>query len=348
MSVLAQLGTWCSNLFAAVFPARDMRRAANKKTKTEIYVTKEGAAVLQRQLLSKPIASVQIQPLNVVLKQLKKRTRVILTLNADLFIERQTSLPASAINRAANILELDLPRVTPLKRKEVISSWFPRGNAGSNKVAITQLIAKKALVSEIIERISNESHSRVVAVAFRPKAGGAFPGLTQPDGRPFGYGHEQAWRRVALAAPLVGVISVSLAGYLMVSKQHAEMGQIQLGIKELQEKAAVVRQQLEVQKEQSTKLTYVQALRSNRVKPTAIWAELTKALPDTASLQGLAIRGGTLQIEGQAKDAEQLINLLESSDLIQKVRFSSPVIKNPGEAIARFSIAVDVVSDAAK
>ncbi|MOA51550.1 hypothetical protein D3C78_1747130 [compost metagenome] len=49
-----------------------------------------------------------------------------------------------------------------------------------------------------------------------------------------------------------------------------------------------------------------------------------------------------MRLDGESAEASSLISLLESSPLLENVRFASPVTANPGTARERFSLVADV------
>jgi general secretion pathway protein L len=66
--------------------------------------------------------------------------------------------------------------------------------------------------------------------------------------------------------------------------------------------------------------------------------ELTRLLPDNTWLSRFELNGQTLRIQGESGSASSLIGLLEDSELLMTVDFTSPVTINPRSRRERFSI----------
>ncbi len=74
---------------------------------------------------------------------------------------------------------------------------------------------------------------------------------------------------------------------------------------------------------------------------------LTQLLPDDTWLQSLELNAGKLVIQGQARTATRLIELLEASGRFHNPTFQAPVQVNPQTSTERFNIAVQVKPDSA-
>ena len=75
-----------------------------------------------------------------------------------------------------------------------------------------------------------------------------------------------------------------------------------------------------------------------------LWAELTRLIPDDTWLEQLSRRGDRLHVVGYSENASSLIELFESSDLVEDVRFDAPVTVDSDKARQRFTIAATLVS----
>lgn len=74
-------------------------------------------------------------------------------------------------------------------------------------------------------------------------------------------------------------------------------------------------------------LVAVQAAQDGRIPALPVLRELTEALPPGAWLQGLTMDRQGVELVGQSDAASALIPLLEASDRLERVEFTSPVTK---------------------
>jgi general secretion pathway protein L len=74
-------------------------------------------------------------------------------------------------------------------------------------------------------------------------------------------------------------------------------------------------------------LSALQAVQDNPVPALPALRELTDMLPPGAWLQGLTMDGQGVELVGQSDAASSLIPLLETSDRLERVEFTSPVTK---------------------
>jgi len=73
--------------------------------------------------------------------------------------------------------------------------------------------------------------------------------------------------------------------------------------------------------------------------------ELTAILPDDTWLEKFSMNAGQVKFQGQTASSPELIRLLESSEIFNKVKFESPVIQSQGGASERFSIVAEIKKD---
>lgn len=66
--------------------------------------------------------------------------------------------------------------------------------------------------------------------------------------------------------------------------------------------------------------------------------EISRVVPDDTWLSQVQVKQDTVRIQGESEGASSLIGLLETSELLRDVRFSSPVTKNPRTSQDRFVI----------
>jgi len=71
----------------------------------------------------------------------------------------------------------------------------------------------------------------------------------------------------------------------------------------------------------------LQSVKTARIQPLPVLRELTETLPASVWLQALSMGTDGVELTGQADSASQLIPLLEASEWLERVEFTSPVTK---------------------
>src|SRR5438034_10483005 len=92
-----------------------------------------------------------------------------------------------------------------------------------------------------------------------------------------------------------------------------------------QGEAKKVRDQIDAIESSSQRIASLRKAKLDAPSPLAVWAELTRLLPDTAWLASLAISQSSVTIDGTAQSAENLIALLDGSPMFEDVAFTGPV-----------------------
>ena len=81
--------------------------------------------------------------------------------------------------------------------------------------------------------------------------------------------------------------------------------------------------------------------RSGYVPPVALLRELTAQIPEHTWLSRLAISRGEVHLQGESAAATELLQLLESIELLRDVQFQSPVSRGDESGKEQFTIVAD-------
>ncbi len=143
---------------------------------------------------------------------------------------------------------------------------------------------------------------------------------------------------------LLGIVVVAMALNLIVPlyMEKARLGRIG---QEIASRRSEVRAIEAIRQEASTIDADVSAIRSFKESSPMtldIMKELTTILPKTVWLTRLRITGETVEIEGYAASATEVLPRLEQSPLFKKVEFSSPTIRDTRLNADRFVIKMEI------
>jgi general secretion pathway protein L len=332
---------WWRSEVAGMIPARDPRHALNRKSRTEVVVDRQGLRVFGKQRLTAPLNDRSPNAGLEKLQSLRRGEKVVLTLDEGVCFVRRTSIPQAAEQHASQILDLELARVLPVSSSDVVKGWYRTATGESGKIGAVQVVARKSLIAEASETL-RKSGARIVGIAFRSSGGEAFPLVLTREGTVFGAVSENRWKAAATIAGASLLLAAAFVGYSALGIQNRDRLAIEIKTAEVQKPATEIRRQIEATQAQSKQTASLFELRQKQPSILACLEELSRLLPDKAWVQTVSISERTVQIEGSAMDAEALIKVLDASALFANPRFSSPLIKNPGEPQIRFSIALDL------
>jgi general secretion pathway protein L len=238
--------------------------------------------------------------------------------------------PRPALSNIDRILALEVNRATPFSPKDVLSGWYELpGEDDADYVGVAHVIARREDIWPAVERVG-ERGFRIARVVLRSDPDELIElnmRLDVPE-RPA----DRLWRAVGVASGLLSAVLMFTAGSMLLARQAAELESLEQRLAAVQAEAKRVNDEVEAIAASSRELFLLRAERAASVFPLAVWAELTRIVPDGAWLAGILIDGNEVTIDGNAGSAERLIALLDDSPVFEQVTFTGPVTKKPGGA----------------
>lgn len=244
--------------------------------------------------------------------------------------------PRPALPNIDRILALEVSRATPFSPGDVLSGWYELpGQDDADQIGIAHVIARREDVWPAVELL-RERGVRIGRVVLRSSADELIElnmRLEMPE-RPA----DRIWRAIGLGSALLsGVLGVTAVSTLF-ARQAAELEVLEQRLTVAQAEAKRVRDEVDTITASSHELSLLRSERAASVFSLAVWAELTRIVPDGAWLSGIVINGSEVTIDGNAGSAERLVALIDDSPLFEQVSFTGPVTKLQGGDTDRFSI----------
>jgi general secretion pathway protein L len=334
---------WILTQLGSLFSECDSRTAANVETRTEIALGADGGSLYRNQPLSLQLQhSFLVATATDIVElaaQLRQNERFVLSFTDPACFTREATLPAQVMHHAEEILALDIERLTPFRRDEVLSLWS-LSNA-SMPARLRHAVIKKSAVHLTLAQLDSNK-ANLVALAVRGPGESAWPSLIEHDGSPFGARQQKRWQKIsAIAFALLFATGLGLS-YMAEKRIRTALSDIQSAIADVQPKAMAVRADLDAEAVANQKAVALMNARSNSTSIIGLWTELTHIMPDDTWLQSVSVKGNSVLVEGFARDAEKLIPAMEDSVIFSNVKFAAPLVQNPSDQKVRFSIAFDV------
>jgi general secretion pathway protein L len=234
---------------------------------------------------------------------------------------RSFRLPAAAKENLAGAIAAELDRVTPFTPEQVYLMW-QAGPVQGREIPIDLAVVPRRLA----DPLRAEGVARLVA------PDGAPDWLTGLNFLPRG----ALGGRPALSRPVVLVLLLALS--LPSAASYWRGQHLQSRLAEVQREAA---QTLVLSREVASRRAGLSPLdieRASRPSVSLLLADLTRALPDGAYLDGLAIDGQSLSLSGYASSAAAVIPALAQSGRFSDVHFTGGVTREPERGLERFQI----------
>jgi len=256
---------------------------------------------------------------------------VAIELAEESLLRRSLSLPRLTDEDLRQAVELDVRAASPFAEEDTIWGFdAQRGERMRVEIALTS----RKLVERQIE-------------ALGPRLGGLQPELWAGGERPFvipGYGEPArlaSARRMRLALFALLALTAALLGALAVTPtlQLRERAMEAVGKREQLARAVAPQSQM---RDELTRLgdqiRLLGAASERRRDVVALIDQITRQLPDDATLTRMEITGGVVRLIGQADNAAQLLQTLGANPAFRDVRAPSGIAKAPAGGKEGFTI----------
>ncbi len=278
-----------------------------------------------RQLLGECLRGSRINSQNIIFRL--PRAQVL---------RRTLDLPAAALENLREVLSFEMDRHTPFKAEEVFFDHRILGGR-DDRLSVELVMVPKNSAETVIRAGSalGMAPSRVGVVGEAPAAFRLYPNLSSN-------------KRPRLASALTALLAIAMVGllsaafYLPLEQKKERLDVLREELKVAQnkaKKAEAVRQEVD---QRLASGAFLVERKQSRAPVSSVLAEITELLPDHTWVLQFGWRDDRLVLSGYSGKATDLIGLLERSDLLDKVRFNSPVTADPRVGLDRFNLTATV------
>ncbi|MEH6826301.1 MAG: PilN domain-containing protein, partial [Motiliproteus sp.] len=275
-------------------------------------------------------------------RQRVKSLQSILLLPPEQTLHRSVWLPLAAEDNLAAVLCYELDRLTPFRGEQVYSAHrvLQRDTAGK-RLQVELRLCPRSYLDPLLAQLR--------ALSILP----AQVTLAQPDGSdmadlnllPQAQRH-RGWRLSQLINALLLVTAVGLlAAWLLVplyrlQTQAARLEPLLQNAHAQAQEAQTLRKKLQQLRRD---ISYLAEKHSSEVKKLDILQELTLILPDDTWVQQLQLQDQEVRLQGQAAEAATVVQMLENSPLLHRVKFRSPVTQDLRTDSERYHLSAELV-----
>jgi general secretion pathway protein L len=270
----------------------------------------------------------------------------VLRLSAGDVLERTLQIPKAAKDVIEPVIENQLERLVPWPREATCYGYRLTGTStqSPDQLDVHVVATPRYIVDAALDRLRRIGLSpQLVDYAPDPNEPIGVPLLSlAPDTRK----RTAALLHVACMMLLGLAVLASMAGAYSAWDLRERHKSMEAGISERQSRLAEIRSRGKLA--QAYKQHHAKLAQRRLEEPAAVILieALSRALPNSAYLTELDIRGREVRIAGRSPDPTQLIALLESSPQFENVAFSAPTTREETGGLRAFSITARTRADA--
>lgn len=345
-SLAAFLGWWLGEL-AGLLPRRVRERGRRERRGSVLIFGRQQSVVLERGAEGERVlgsleadAPDHDQRLRELLKQARRRRLVTVRLSDELGLRKLLDLPLAAKEDLDQMLRFEMDRLTPFRADEVYFAHRVLGSDAQNRRMSVELqLAPKREIDRVLEAAQRFGIAPArIELAVGP--GGAGP-LNLLPGEPRQGTREQRLNRVlAVLALVLAFCAIAIP----LQRQRAAVAQLEAEVaaaKTQAEESLALRDRLD----QLTRSAQFLVDRKTRTPLVLeVLEELTRLVPDQAYIVQLELRDQTLELQGFASAASDLIGVLDGSPLFKAPQFRSPVTQDRESGAERFHVSVELAA----
>jgi general secretion pathway protein L len=286
-------------------------------------------------------ASLQRQQVHELLAKndLAEAPRFLL-LEQDTILSKEISLPVAAESNLSQVLTFEMDRQTPFKASDVYFGWeILDRNAETGQIRLEINVIPRGDVDKSIHFLN--------ARGLPPSGVDVLE-----DGKTKGLNLLPAEQRVrmvnrkvrlnyALVAAAIALLALVMTQSLYL-RSH-QVGELEVAISEVQGEARRVRRIKEQIRDTSEAAGFLTVRRDASPLAIELLADITRLLPDDTYLDRLVISQTSVQMQGKSQNAQQLIEAVNESELLDDASFRGSTRLDARSGLEIFEINANII-----
>jgi len=301
----------------------------NRKLKPLLTLSGDQDVSLQQQ---------QVEDL-LVEEELIEAPRFLL-LQLDSVLNTEVRLPAAAEPNLAQVLAFEMDRQTPFRATDVYYDWNILDRGGeSGQIRLELYVAPRSEVDALIQAVSGRGF-QLTGVDIVDGDNTLGLNLLPPDRR-----SRVTNRRVRfnMALGAVCVVLLALVMAQSLSLRSHQVHELEEAILAVQGEARAVTRIKEQIEDNSEAAGFLAKKRAETPLSIAVLADITRILPDDTYLDRLVISKTSVQMQGKSQNAQQLIEMVNESPLLDESAFRGSTRLDARSGLEIFEVNANVV-----
>jgi general secretion pathway protein L len=251
-------------------------------------------------------------------------------------------LPAAVEKELRSALTHELDRLTPFAIDDVVFDYRVRERNDTSLLVDIALVRRTAL-DEVVAKLERLG-LRATAATTEDTDGARLPLNLLPRRRRLRLPAARLSFRPALAVGAALLLIAAL--YLPLSLYDRVLVKQTATVEAARREAVAARARLTEQEAALENGALLAVRRGGYVPAVALLRELTAQIPEHTWLSRFAISRDEVQLQGESGAATELLQLLESTELLRDVQFQAPVARSDGAGKERFTIVAKLARSA--
>jgi len=286
-------------------------------------------------------ATLQRQEVDDLLEQneLLEAPRFML-LDKDAALIKELKLPLAAESNLAQVLNFEMDRQTPFKASGVYFDWKILERDGTTGQLRLQLFVVPRQAAERVRGVLTDRGFELAGIDVRDGARTLGLNLLPSDQRVRTI-NRKARLNLALGGICVLLLAVVMAQSLYL-RDH-QVKELEAAIAEVQGEArevAQIRKQIE---DASAAAGFLASRRTGSPLAIEVLADVTRLLPDDTYLDRLVIGASNVQMQGKSQNAQQLIERVNESELLDAAAFRGSTRLDARSGLEIFEVNAQIV-----
>jgi general secretion pathway protein L len=290
-------------------------------------------------------ASLQNQQVEDLLlnNELNEAPRFLL-LGLESILARELKLPMATESNLAQVLTFEMDRQTPFRASDVYFDWKVLQRGGeSGQITLKIFVVPRAEVDGLVKSVTGRGF-RLAGVDITD--GDRTLGLNLlPADRRVRAVNRKARMNFAMGAASVFLLALVMAQSLYLrSHQIAELEEAITQVQGEARDVMRIKQQIE---DTSEAAGFLAMRRAESPLAIEVLADITRILPDDTYLDRLVISKSSVQMQGKSQNAQQLIELVNASTLLDDASFRGSTRLDARSGLEIFEVNAEVLKDGA-
>jgi general secretion pathway protein L len=281
----------------------------------------------------------------IALEQIVPKTHmpdVTLLLPRGNVLTHTLQLPAAVENDLRTVLRHELDRLTPFAIDDVAFDYRVRERSGGALLVDVALV-RRAVLEDALARLERVG-LRPTAATTEYASGAALPLNVLPRRRRVRFPAARLSLRPAFG--LSAALLVAAALYLPLMRYEGVLAAQMSTVEAARTEAVAARARLTEQEAALVSGGILAKRRSGYVPPVALLRELTAQLPEHTWVSRFSVSRGEVLLQGESAAATDLLQLLESTELLREAQFQSPVSRGDESGKEQFTIVAKLARSA--
>lgn len=296
--------------------------------------------------------SMNTREFNQLRKKVKRATssggtNCVLRIGENNVLRKEIQLPKGASDVIEPVIKNQMRRIAPWPEEETCFAYeVNKEKKSEDLISITVIAASKIFLNSSILELK-EIGLEPGFIEFRRETDNVSGLILMMSDQA---GIKKVRERVskALAASVVLSLSISAIGFSQLYSKWTEYNALSTELSKSRKKVAQLNRKNADNIRLYKQRTYLITQKLNSPPIVLVLEALTEAIPDTAWLSRMEISKQKLIIAGNARNTTELVKKLESSPMLEKVRFSAPTTRTGIADLETFSIQADTLSGKGK